>query len=469
MFKKAIWSAALLIGVVGASAQQQVMLDKIVAVVGGSSILHSEVADYARRLVEQRRTDGYTSDRDPLNEALEGLLMQKLLYNQAQIDSVQIGLGDIQTRVEEELTTMAEEEGSLAQLEAKYHMAVFSIREMLRQRYEEQSYAQAMYGNVTGKVTIVPGEVERFYKNIDRDSLPMIPEQYVYAQITRFPKSLIEAKRRTRERLLELRERAITGQTRFDVLARMYSMDGSAARGGEIEPMQVAAFFQPFANALVELQPGQISEVVETQAGYHIIQLIDKKGDIYHCRHILLRPVYTDEELIEPTRTLDSIAHMIRTDSITFKKAAQLFSDDVASKMNGGLVSNHDLLERMGASDVRYTQTQFLKEDFANDGVHKSYDDFEAFSKLKPNEVSPAFATTDLMGNQMSKIVQLIEVIPAHQASLDGDYIRLEQIALQSKQEKFFRQWLNKKIDGMYVFIEPEFRKGAFENRHWVK
>lgn len=469
MLKRVILLAAAALCAVGTSAQKQVMLDKVVAVVGGSSILHSEVSDYARRLVEQRRAEGYTSDRDPMNEALEGLLLQKLLYNQGQIDSVQVNLPEIQSRVEEDVKAMIEEDGSIPRLEARYHMAVFNIREMLRQRYEEQAYAQAMHGEVTGKVTVVPGEVERFYKRIDKDSLPIIPEQYVYAQITRFPKSIVEAKRRARERLLELRERAITGQTRFDMLARMYSMDGSAMQGGEIEPLPLQALYQPYADALAELKPGQISEVVETQAGLHIIQLIDRKGNLYHSRHILLRPVYTDEELIEATRTLDSIANLVRKDSMTFERAALNFSDDASSKMNGGLVSNHDIMERAGVSDVRYTQTKFLREDFADDGMHKGYADYVALSKLKPGEVSDAYSARDIMGNQMSKIVKLVEVIPPHKASLNEDYLRLEQMALQAKQDKIFREWLDKRIEGIYIYIDPEFRDGEFENKHWVK
>ena len=225
MLKKLIWGVALICAATGVRAQRQVMLDKVVAVVGNSSILYSEVADYGRRLVEQRRAAGYTTDRDPMNEALEGLMMQKLLFHQAQIDSVEIDLSGIQGRVEEQLQLMIDQEGSIPALEAKYHMAIFNIREQLRQNYQEQSYAQAMQNQVTSKVTIVPGEVERFYKKTSRDSLPVIPDQYVYAQITKFPKTIVEAKRRTRERLLELRNRVMSGDAKFETLARMYSVD----------------------------------------------------------------------------------------------------------------------------------------------------------------------------------------------------------------------------------------------------
>lgn len=467
MLKKGILAAALMLlaaGVVG--QRRQVMLDKVVAVVGGSSIVYSEVADYARQLVEQRRQEGYTSDRDPMNEALEALMTQKLLYNQAQIDSVEINSNDILSQVEDQVQQMVDMEGSISKLEAKQHMAIFNIREILRQRYEEQAYASAMQREVVSKVTVIPGEVERYYKSLSKDSLPTIADQYVYAQITKFPKSMKEAKQRARERLLDMRERVITGKARFDNLARMYSVDGTALRGGEMDPTPLAGLDEAFAKTLEGMKPGQISEVVESQYGFHIIQLLDKRGQLYHFRHILLRPEYTSDELGETLNQLDSIADLIHKDSITFEKAALRFSDDAASKMNGGIVSNHDILERYQAFDAKLTVTKFLKEDF---GRFKSLDDYNALIRLKPGEVSDAFLTEDLLGNQLGKIVKLVEVIPTHAASLNEDYLRLEEMALQDKQERVFREWLTKKIDGMYVFIDPEYRNGEFENKHWVK
>ena len=269
-------AAALAVLAAGAFAQkQQVMLDKVVAVVGSSSILYSEVADHARQLTAQRRAEGYTSDRDPMNEALEALMTQKLLFNQAQIDSVKINAGDIASHVEEQVQNMIEAEGSIPRLEAKHHMAIFNIRENMRQRYEEQSYASSMQNEVVSKVAVIPGEVERFYKSIDKDSLPTIAEQYVYAQITRFPKSITQAKQRTRERLLDMRERVITGKAKFENLARMYSQDpGTMMRGGEMDPAPLASLDSSFAAALENMKPGQISEVVESQFGFHIIQML---------------------------------------------------------------------------------------------------------------------------------------------------------------------------------------------------
>ncbi len=469
MFRKLILLTALTSVAAGASAQkQEVMLDKVVAVVGGSAILYSEVDQAARELTAQRRAEGYTSDRDPRNEALEGLMTRKLLYNQALIDSVKINSGDIVGRVEEQVQNMIAEAGSIHDLETRHHMAIFNIREILRQNTEEQAYAGAMQGEVVDKVKVIPGEVERFYKNIDKDSLPTIAEQYVYAQITKFPKSMVEAKQRTRERLLDMRERIITGQAKFENLARMYSADGSAMRGGELDPTPLAGFDKAFGDALGELKPGQISEVVESQFGFHIIQMIEKRGNLYRARHILLRPVYTTDELNASVKTLDSLARLIRQDSVTFEKAALEHSDDAASKMNGGIVSNHDIMERYNAYDARLTQTKFLKEDFGKMG-YKSIDDYNAIRNLTVGDVSDAYLTEDMLGNQLAKIVKLVEVIPAHKASLNEDYLRLEEMALNAKQERVFRDWLTRKIDAMYVYISPEFRDGEFENKHWVK
>ena len=404
-----------------------------------------------------------------MSESLEALLEQKLLYNQALLDSVEVNTSDIAARIETYVQSLVAEAGGIAELEAKEHMPIYTYRELLRQRYEEQAYAQAMRQDVVGRVTVVPGEVERFYKRVDKDSLPMIGEQYVYAHITKFPSSLKEAQQRTKERLLDMRERVITGQTKFSVLARMYSMDGSAMYGGEMEPGPSSFYVRPFAEALEKLKPGQISEIVETEFGFHIIELIDKQGEMYHCRHILLRPTFTRDELMEPAHQLDSIANLIRLDSLSFDKAALMFSDDATSKHNGGIVSNSDILARMGAYDgARMTATRFLKEDFSMQGG-KSLEDYAALMRLKIGEVSNSFQTTDIMGNQMSKIVKLVDIIPAHTASLEEDYIRLEEMALQQKQERIYREWLDDKIESMYIYIDPAYRSEDFENKNWIK
>ena len=464
-----IFICLVVVGTTAVMAQKRfVMLDKVVAVVGNSSISYSDVQQGAKQILEQRRSEGYTSDRPAQDEALENLMLQKLLYNQALIDSVEISKGDVAQRVEQQVQMMIDNEGSISALEKKSHMAIYHIRDLLRRQIEEQSYAQMMQQTVVSKTKIIPGEVERFYNSKEKGSLPVIAEQYQYAQITMFPKNLKEAKLRTRERLVEMRERIVTGKTRFATLARMYSVDGSAIQGGELEPAPLAGFVKPFADALAELKPGQVSEVVESEFGFHLIQLIDKKGQLYHCRHILLRPTFTTDEIVAPMRELDSIVNLIKKDSLTFEAAAKKHSDDKHSKMNGGVVTNHDLLERYSAFDAKLTATKFLKEDFGAMGG-KSIDDYNAIRRLKEGEMSAPFRSSDMMGNELVKVVKLLKVIPAHNASLDEDYLRLEQLALNEKQENEFRAWLDKKIASMYIYIAPEFRNADFSNKNWLK
>ena len=455
-------------GAVVIAQKRFVMLDKVVAVVGNSSISYSDMRQAAKMILEQRRSEGYTSDRSAESEALEELLAQKLLYNQALLDSVEINQADVVQRVEQQVQSMIDYEGSIAALEKKSYMAIYHIRDLLRRQIEEQTYAQTMQHAIVSKTKVVPGEVERFYNSIDKDSLPIVAEQYMYAQITMFPRNIKEAKLRTRERLIEMRERIVTGKTRFATLARMYSLDGSAIQGGELEPAPLSGFVKPFADALAELKPGQVSEVVESEFGFHLIQLIDKKGQLYHCRHILLRPTYTVDEIIAPMRDLDSLVNLIKKDSLSFEEAARKHSDDRHSKQNGGVVTNHDLLERYSAYDAKLTATKFLKEDFGAMGG-KSIDDYNAISRLKEGEISAPFRSSDMVGNELVKVVKLLKVIPAHNASLDEDYLRLEQMALRRKQDVEFKEWLNKKIASMYIYIAPEFRNLEFENKNWVK
>lgn len=461
MSKKIVTTClCLLMGAACIMAQERYTVDKVVAVVGNSAILYSDLEEASTMLVAERRKEGYSSGRDPMNEALERLLLQKLLFNQARIDSVQINLDAVGQQVEMRLEQMAEEAGSVGELEAKMGRPYYDIRQELKNRYEEMFYAQAMRDEVVSKVKITPGEVERFYRGLDPDSLPPVPEKYVYAQIVKYPTSSKAAKQRVREQLLDMRERIING-TRFDLLARMYSVDpGTAMKGGEMGWGPLKGLVQPFAAALEKLQPGQISEVVETEYGYHILQLIDKKGDMYNCRHILLRPSYTPDELAADGRFLDSLANEIRSGNITFAEAALKHSDDSYSRQNGGIVTNHELLETVRA-ETKYSSTRFMREEIPVD--------YPVLRNLSEGEISSSFQSQDLRNNELNKIVKLVKIIPSHAPNLADDYLDIEQYALQVKQEEEFDKWVKQRIDGLYIRIEPEFRNGDFSNKNWVK
>ncbi len=456
---KTIAAACMLaLAAIGGHAQERYTVDKVAAVVGNSAILYSELREAADYLEQEQRAQGYTPDKDPMIQSLEFLLTQKVLYNQALIDSVQISMESVMARTDQYMSMMEEQAGSVAALEEQLGQPSFAIRQRMKERFEEQEYARAMRQEIDGKVTVTPGEVERFYRQHDKDEFPIVPQQYVYAQIVRFPTSSTAAKQRVREQLLDMRERIING-TRFDLLARMYSIDATAMRGGDLGWMPLQAWVQPFADAVEKLQPGQISEVVETEFGFHIIELLEKKGDKYHARHIVLRPVYTPDELAADGRFLDSLAQQIRDGKITFEEAALQYSDDKYSRQNGGVVTNSEQLEQQGTGEL--PKNKFMREELQND--------YPALSQLKVGEISPSFQSYDGYGNVLNKIVKLIAIIPAHTANLSEDYTEIESLALQAKREEEFQKWLNSKIDGLYVRIEPEFRDADFDNKNWVK
>ncbi len=462
-----ILSVALAI-TTSALCQQQFIADKVVAVVGNMPVLYSDVVKRANEITEQYRSQNITSPRKPIAEAFETLLEQKLLYQRAQIDS--IGLenlaSNIAQAVESNIEGMIARAGSIKALETEMHRPLYTIREDLRQQYEEYLGAEEMRKWVVSpeRVKITPGEVDRFYRRIDADSLPIIPEQYVYAQITKLPKSNEVAKQRTRERLLGLRQRILDGE-RFDNLAVMYSVDpGSARQGGDLGVAPKEQWHDAFGEAMSKLQPGQVSGVVETPDGFHLIQLIEQQGDnLYHSRHILLKPTYTDKELLETVVFLDSLAGVIRKGEQTFAEAALEHSDDKASRMNGGIVSNQQLILRYyGSSDPKLTRTRFVR-----DAIEPT--DATRLIRLKEGEISDAYIGQDMRMDQMGKMLRLVKVIPAHKANLAEDWLEIEELALVRKQDAHYNEWLDAKIDEMYVRIDPMFSPDDLLNKRWFK
>ena len=220
-------------------------------------------------------------------------------------------------------------------------------------------------------------------------------------------------------------------------------------------------------SGITEVEKNAVEDAAREAGGKDVELIEEPKNGMYRSRHILLKPSYTIEEQIEPTEYLDSLVAYIKNDSITFEVAAKEHSQDDLSKMNGGLVSNHDLLMNNPAfANVQYTQTKFRREDF---GSGKNLNDYMALTKLKPGEVSTAFISEDVKGNPISKIVKLLEVIPTHAASLNEDYLTVEEMALEDKKYKHFEKWLRGKIDEIYVYVDPDFRDGEFMYKNWIK
>ncbi len=451
-------------GISTSAVAQSFTADKVVAVVGNSAILYSDVVKQADEIILERREMNYTPDRSAENEALEALLLQKLLFNQAQIDSVDISYaqGQIRTYAEEMVNELITQAGSLQKFEAQEGRPAFEIKDEIINRLEEYQYAQDMMATVTRDIKVTPGEVERHFRRLTKDELPIIPEQYVYAQITRFPKSSESAKQRTKERLLEIRERILNG-ARFDMMARMYSVDpGSALKGGELPPMAKNQFDPAFGEALAKLRPGQISGIVESTYGLHIIQLIRMESENYVARHILLKPIFSDDELQETLTTLDSIADIIRRGEMTFAEAALRFSDDAGSRLNGGLVTNIDAMKMNQIANPEAATTKFYKDQVAPA-------DYKELAKLKIGEISPAILSYNAKGDQMGKILSPVEIIPSHRADMSTDYLTLEQMALEEKKMNYFDEWLDKKIQSMYIRIDSSFDTSQFERQAWAR
>ena len=455
----------LLLGAPVLRAQDRTAVaEEVVAVVGSSMILWSELSQMMEVIARQQREQGYTSNRELRCEALEALLLQELLSNQARLDSLEVDQGQIEMLVEEEVGRMIEQYGSLRATEAAQHKPVYQIRDAIRDRYMDMALAQRMESTMREKAGITPSEVERFYRRLNQDSLPMMPEQYVYAQIVMYPPSIEEAKLRARERLLELRQRIIDGQN-FATLARLYSADtGSASRGGEYE-LNVNGLWRPFGDALSKLRPNQISSIVETEDGFHIIQLLEEgRGDVYHFRHILIKPEFTSEEMIQTAVRLDSVAGLIRSGERTFEAAALEYSQDNFTKYNGGEMTNREIVEFSGEA-ARATTNRFFRDQLTEYGYGL---DYNALRALKPGEVSSSYQTQDLRGNQQVKIVMLKEIIPAHRANIDDDYSGIEDMAVADKQQRQYTEWLRKKIAAMYVRIDPKYQGCEFLYE-WVK
>ena len=445
----------------GVKAQEKVTVDKVIAVVGTSGILYSDVYNLSQLFIQESRRMGYTDERDPMSRALETLLTNKLLFQQALLDSIPISNDMISKAVETEIRDKVNEAGSIADLEKRDGRPIFDIRQNLTTQYEEQAYANGMRSDIESKIRVTPGEVDRYFKSLSEDKLPIVPEQYVYAQIAKYPVGMEEAKFKARETMLGYKERIQKGEMSFESVAALYSDDDDSRRmGGELPATPLQYLDPTIANAVENLKPGQLSDVVESSYGFELLQLVSKDAGNYKVKRILRRPVYSSEDLAATDKILDSLAHLIRIDSLTFEAAAEQYSDDKYSKMNGGIVSNLEIIE-----NVPYLASNPTTK-------HKAEDipiiqDVVMLRTLKPGEMSEPYSSTDLNKNTMRKILKLVEVIPAHKANLKDDYLIIEQEALKNKQMKEFEKWMTEKIAKMYVRIDPEYHYDDFDIKAW--
>lgn len=423
------------------------MIDKVAAIVGSERILLSDIEEEYMRMKMQ----GAQTTELSKCQLLENMLTHKLLLNQAKIDSLECNPMNVENEMDRRLRYFISQMGSEQALEKYFNRSLYQIKDDLRESIAEQMLAQQMQQKIVEKVDLTPEEIKKFYAEIPQDSIPEVPLQYELQQIMIYPPASTEAKYAVRQKLLDIRERVLKGE-RFSTLAALYSEDrASAVRGGELGMRSRDEYVKEFSNAAFNLKEGQVSSVVETEFGFHLIQMIESKGNMANVRHILLKPQYTSDMMSEAIARLDSISTAIAADSITFERAAAKFSADKKSAMNQGVVINP------------YTGTTL----FQKEQLEPS--DYYIIRDLKEGQYSKPFESRDEHANVAVKMVKIKRIIPAHRANLDLDYDAIQRIAKSRAEQSILTQWVSKTLKKTYIKIDPEFQSCKFEMNGWIK
>jgi len=435
------------------SVQAQIytnVIDKTIAVVGNEMIQLSQIESEAQMLQFQ----GYTTDRNIRCMVFENMLEGKLFLMQARLDSLTVNADMVEANLNDRVNNILSQLGGEKETEEYFGKSMYKLRQEWRETLNEQSLIQEMQQNVAGKVTeLTPKQVAEYYRKTPKDSLPEVSTQYQLSQIAVYPDRK-KAEMAVKERLLEFRERVSAGE-KFSMLATLYSKDpSSAVKGGELGMASKTIFWPAFSDAAMSLKVGQVSPIVETPDGFHLIQMIEKKGDMFNVRHILLKPEYTAEDRSVAFERLDSIKNVIAKDSMTFFMAARLFSEDPATRTNGGVLADPNT----GSS--LFEKDQLKPTDYA------------VLKDMKEGDISEPFESTDNEGRNgytMYKVIKLDRIIPSHTADIDRDLQLLTNMAQQQLQAKAVDDFLNEKQKTAYIVIDPMFRKCDFVREGWIK
>lgn len=429
---------------------QNNMIDGVVWVVGDEVILKSDVEEQRIRM----QYEGTRMQGDPYCLIPEQIAIQKLFLHQAKIDSIVVSESMVYSQVEARMNYFISEIGSKEKMEEYFKKTSAQIREELYTVTKEQMIVQQMQQKLTGDVKLTPNEVRKMYEQMDTDSIPTVPETVEVQILTIEPPIKQVEIDRVKTQLREFAERVNSGSTDFSLLARLYSEDKeSAVRGGELGFAGRGRFVPEFASAAFALQePGKVSRVVETEFGYHIIQLIEKRDDRVNCRHILLKPRVSIEEKQQALEQLDSIVNIIRNGEMTFESAALRFSSDKDSRMNGGLMPN----QYTGSSKFEY---QSLPSEIAK----------EAY-KLKAGEISEPFAMMDTnLGREVYVIIKVKTKVKSHKANLLDDYQELKSFLEDKRGQEIIQEWIVQKQKETSIQIDEEWKNCNFKYEGWIK
>lgn len=450
MKKKVIGALLLALTPLLATAQSNVV-DQIIWVVGNEPILLSDV--------EETRISSETAGQpidNPYCTIPEQIAVNKLFVHQAELDSVSVSESDIIKGVDSRINDFIQVYGSREALEQMSGRTISQMRENLKKQYREQMMADEVRQKLTKDIKATPAEVREFFKNTPQDSLPFIPTQVEVQIVTSTPAVSRAEVERIENKLREYANRVNKGEADFSTLAKFYSEDGSARNGGELGYMGRNQLVPEFANVAFTLNdPKKVSKIVRSEYGYHIIQLIDKKGDKVNVRHILLKPHIDESEIEHSIARLDSIANDIRSKKFTFDAAAQALSDDKDTRNNHGLMANVN--QQTGSISSRF-EMKDLPQDVA-----------KVVDTLKVGEISRAFRMTNDKGQEVCAIVLLKNRIEGHHASMTEDFQTLRDEVVNKRSEEAIEQWIQDKIKTTYIRISPEWRNCHFKYKGWIK
>lgn len=445
-----LFGLLLLSGAVYMSAGTDNVAEEVAWVVGDQPIWKSEIEEAYQNM----RYEGVPIAGDPYCIVPEQLAIEKLYLHQADIDTVIIPDAMVFQQVEAQLNNYIMNLGSKEKVEQYFNKSLPSLRESLREMVRNRGRVQEVQRSLTGNIKSTPSDVRRFFSKMPVDSVPWVPLQVETQILTMAPSVPREAIEDVKSRLRNFTEQVNKGESQFSTLAILYSEDpGSAARGGELGFCGRAEFVPEFSAVAFNLNdPKKVSKIVETEYGFHIIQLIEKRGDRINVRHILMKPKVAEKDLTEAVNRMDSLRTDILAEKFSFEEAVAYLSQDKTTRNNKGRMVNEN------SGSTRFRMAELPQE------VAKKVDG------LQPGEISEPFIMVDPKTNhEIVAMVKLTARIPGHKANISDDYQLIKDMYENSRRQEILETWLAKKIKDTYIRIEDGWRNCEFKNEGWIK
>jgi len=415
---------------------QEKIVDKIVAVIGDKIVLASDVEIQHQQALAQ----GMFGD-DVKCQILDQLLLEKMFQTHAQIDSLTVGEEEIEVELDGRVRYfLSMFGGDEAKMEEFYGKTVLEIKDEFRSDIEDQILARKMQNEILANITVTPSEVRNFFNTIPKDSIPYFNAEVELAQLVLKPKVPKSQKDATKQKLLEIKQRIIDGEE-FAAMAENYSEDfGSAANGGDLGWVERGQFVPEFEGAAFKLKAGEFSDIVETQFGFHLIQMLERRGEKIHTRHILIKPEVTDADLEATQKRLDSIRNVILSDTLTFKEAVEKYSEDEETKNTGGLLFNQNNNSSVFEIDELDPTLYF------------------AIDTLKEGDTSQALKFEMRDGSPAYRLMHIYTRTSPHLANIEDDYNKIVSVVEMQKQQEAMLKWLDRRIPTTYIKIDPNYQ-----------